>query len=314
MSREIPLAVALTAACLLGSSNAWCQACCAGGAAVTPARLGLHEDVLVGVQARVAAVPGLFDDASGRYVPEGPGSSELDLEQDLVAAVRLFRRGQLALDVPIVETRRMVPGDTEFGGGIGDINLGARYDFTLAGGSLVVPGVAVLLGVTVPTGRAADASHSPLATDATGIGAYQGVIGLALEQTFGPFYVGLSGLLSARSPHSATAVSSDGTSTTTTETLAPQGSIIVAGAYVFRSEAALGVSVACNADGNAVIDGSVAPNSGHRLTTLSLLGAVPLTDAWRTQGTLFVTPPWTGLSFDQTASVGFSLMLIRSWS
>ena len=125
-----------------------------------------------------------------------------------MAAVRLFRRGQLALDVPLIQTRRAVPGYVEFGGGVGDVNLGARYDFTLAGGSRVVPGIAALLGVTLPTGRAADAAHNPLATDATGIGAFQGTIGIALEQTFGPVYLGVNGILSVRSPHSVLATCS----------------------------------------------------------------------------------------------------------
>jgi hypothetical protein len=312
-SRELSVAAAVIAACLLRPSNARAQACCAGGSAVTPARLGLHEDVLVGLQVKVAAVPGAFDDMTGQYAPGGPGTSELDLEQDLVAAVRVFRRGQLALDVPLIETRRTVPGYAELGGGVGDVNLGARYDFTLAGGSWVVPGVAALLGVTFPTGRAADAAHDPLATDATGIGAFQGTLGIALEQTFGPIYLGVNGLLSVRSPHSATTTSA-GTSITTTEALAPQGSVVVAGAYVFGNEAAIGVTVACTAEGNAVIDGSVSLNSGRRQTILSIVGAAPLTDSWRLQGALFVTPPWTGVSFDQAASVGLSLVLLRSWS
>ena len=313
ISRELSLAAAMLAACLVRTPDAWAQACCAGGSAVTPARLGLHEDYLVGVQVKVADVPGAFDDVKGRYVPGGAGTSEVDLEQDLVAAVRFLHRGQVALDVPLIETRRAVPGYAEVGGGVGDVNLGGRWDFSLAGGSRVVPGVAALLGVTFPTGRAADAAHNALATDATGIGAFQGTLGVALEQTFGPFYLGVNGLLSLRSPHSATTASA-GMSTTTTETLAPQGSLVVAGAYVFRTEAALGLSVACNAEGNAIIDGAVVPNSSRRQTTLSLLGAVPLTDVWRLQGTLYVTPPWTGLSFDQAATLGLSLVLLRSWS
>jgi hypothetical protein len=306
--RELGQAAAF-AACLLFAQNVRAQACCAGGSAVTPARLGLHEDYLVGVQVKVAGVPGAFDDVSGRYAPNAAGTSELDLEQDLLAAIRLFKHGQLALDVPFVETRRTVPGDTEIGGGIGDINLGVRWDFTLAGASRVLPGIALLAGLTVPTGRAADSAHKPLATDATGIGAFQGTFGLALEQTFGPFYVGVSGLLALRSPHSATSMM-----TTTTERLAPQGSVIVAGAYVFRNEAVIGLSVATTTEGNAVINGVTALNSGRRQTLLSILGAFPVTDAWRLQGSVFVTPPWTGVSYDQAASVGVNLVVVRSWS
>jgi hypothetical protein len=314
MSRELALRAAVTVACMLPSGGARAQACCAGGAAITPARLGLHEDLLVGLQVKVAGVPGAFDDVRGRYAPSPPGTSEVDLEQDLLTAVRLLRRGQLALDVPIVETRRAVPGSAEFGGGLGDVNLSARWDFTLAGASRVVPGIAALAGITFPTGRAADAAHQPLATDATGIGAYQGTFGLALEQTFGPVYVGINGLLALRSPHSATTTGSAGTTTTTTEKLAPQGSVVVALAYVFRNDAVLGASAAFTAEGNATIDGSVSPNSGRRQTILSILGALPLTDTWRMQGSFFLTPPWTGVSFDQAASVGLSLVVARTWS
>jgi hypothetical protein len=305
--------VASIAAVSLASATARAQACCAGGSAVTPARLGLHEDYLVGAQVKVASVPGAFDDVSGRYAASGTGASEIDLEQDILAAVRLFKRGQLALDVPFVETRRTVPGYAELGGGIGDVNLGARWDFTLAGASRVIPGIAALAGVTFPSGRAADAAKKPLATDATGIGAFQGTFGLALEQTWGPAYVGVNGLVSFRSPHSQTTTSA-GETTTTTERLAPQGSLVFAAAYVFRNEAVMGLSVAWNAEGNATINGASTPNSGRRQTLVSLLAAVPVTDHWRINASLFATPPWKGWSFDQAASLGLNLVVIRSWS
>src|SRR5580692_6121674 len=68
------------------------QACCAGTGAVTPGRLALHEDALVGIQTKAGLVPGSFDPA-GNYVAAPAGANELDLEQDLFGAVRVLQRG-----------------------------------------------------------------------------------------------------------------------------------------------------------------------------------------------------------------------------
>lgn len=169
------------------SQHAAAQACCAGTGVVTPGRLALHEAALVGLQLKGAAETGSFD-ARGRFATLTPGASELDLEQDVFGALRLTEHAQVALLIPILETRRTTSAESEFGGGIGDTNLNLRYDFTFAGASTTVPGIGVLAGVTFPTGTPADSSRiRPLATDATGIGAYQGSLGLAAEQVFGPW-------------------------------------------------------------------------------------------------------------------------------
>src|SRR5262249_55321793 len=69
---------------LAGMRRAHAQACCAGAAAVTPARLAVHEDALVGVQARAS-------DGFGTFFPDGSYVSasfpEWDLEQDLFSAM-----------------------------------------------------------------------------------------------------------------------------------------------------------------------------------------------------------------------------------
>src|SRR4051812_20388845 len=122
------------------------QACCAGVGAATPGRLALHEDALLGLRMRAATVFGSFD-ASGEYRAAPPGSSEWDLEQDLVGALRVLPRGQVAALVPLVETYRATRGESQFGGGVGDVNLSARYDFVVAGESRWMPGVAAHAGV-----------------------------------------------------------------------------------------------------------------------------------------------------------------------
>ncbi|MGH7438955.1 MAG: hypothetical protein ACRENE_24980, partial [Polyangiaceae bacterium] len=112
-------------------SKARAQACCAGTGAVTPGRLGMMDDALVGLQAKAGAVTGSFD-ANGQLLASPPGTAEVDLEQDAFGALRLLEKGQAAVLVPLVETwrRSLGPPNTgggrryigEAGGGLGDIN------------------------------------------------------------------------------------------------------------------------------------------------------------------------------------------------
>ncbi len=220
-------ALAIVAASITGSSSALAQACCAGASAVTPGRLELHEDELVGVQLKAGSVIGSYQ-TSRQFLRNPPGVGEFDLEQDVFGAVRVLRRGQLALLVPVVETQLRAPtAGTAFGGGIGDINLSARYDFVLAGESQWVPGIALLGGVTFPTGKPPEQASQPV--DATGIGAFQFNGALALEQTFGPWLVNTTGIVAQRTTYQR-------------ETLATQVTLLAALAYTFPNDAGLAFS------------------------------------------------------------------------
>src|SRR4051794_22340201 len=103
-SARILLALACAFACGL-PSRAWAQACCAGSSVLTPGRLATHEDALVGAQVRAATLFGSWNE-DGRYRRSPPGTSELDFEQDLFASLRLLKRAQASLFVPLVENRR----------------------------------------------------------------------------------------------------------------------------------------------------------------------------------------------------------------
>src|ERR1700733_10801889 len=96
-------AIALALTFLVYPSSAYAQACYAGYAAVTPARLGLHEDALVGTTLHVSGVLGNYD-PDGSFTSAAPHTAEVDLEQDLLGAVRVTKRGHLALLVPFDET------------------------------------------------------------------------------------------------------------------------------------------------------------------------------------------------------------------
>jgi len=283
------------------------QACCAGSGAVTPGRLGLHEEALVGLQLKAGDVLGSYD-VAGRYVSQSD-ASELDLEQDLFAAARFLRRGQVAVLVPLVETRRTSGSLTDFGGGVGDVNVSARYDFTLAGQSRFVPGFAALAGVTAPTGVPPDAPNlGPLAAGATGIGAWQGTLGVAVEQVFGPWLVGTSAYLAQRS---ARTVGSGAAAVH--ERLAPQWTVLAAIAYAWPSEISLALSASYQAEGDATINGADSPETARRLPTLTLGTVFPVTDTLRLQGSIFDNPPISGLGLNQTSAVGALLTGGYSW-
>jgi hypothetical protein len=161
--------------------------------------------------------------------------------------------------------------------------------------------VALLAGVTLPTGKPPELASPPLAVDATGIGAYQINGALALEQTFGPWLVNATGLLAIRTPRFG-------------EQLAPQGTLLAAAAYTLPGDAALALSASYAFEGNASSAGAPVPSSSKRVTVITLSGLWPVTDAWRLLGGVYVDPPIDGLGSNQPAVGGLTLTVIRSWS
>lgn len=293
-------AAGVLAALVAAPSSAFAQACCAGASAVTPGRLELHENELVGVQLKMGDVLGAYT-TNRQFLRYPSGVGELDLEQDLFGAVRVLRRGQLALLAPVVETQRRAPtAGTAFGGGIGDVNASARYDFVLAGESEWVPGIALLAGVTFPTGKAPDDATQPQAVDATGIGAFQFNGALALEQTFGPWLVNATGMVAQRTSHKG-------------ETLGTQVTLLAALAYTFPNDAGLALSGSYVFEGDASSSQGTLPQSAKSVTTFTLAGLWPLTDAWRVIGSLYLNPPFDSFGSNQLADVGLGAGVIRSW-
>ncbi len=292
----------LLAAIGAATSRAQAQACCAGGSAVTPARLELHEQALVGVELRAGSALGSYE-GNGHYLRSPPGDTEFDFEQDLFGAIRVLRRGQLALLAPLIETQRQTSQDGgHIGGGIGDINASARYDFVVAGESYFVPGIALLAGVTLPTGIASESASAPLAVDATGIGAWQANVALALEQTYGPWLINATGIAAKRTARFG-------------QTLGTQITVLVAGAYTFENDAAIALSVSYAFEGDVTTsDGMSVAGSSKRLSTLSLSGLWPLNDQWRLFGGLYVEPPVSGFGSNQPSVSGLTLTVIRSWT
>jgi len=280
------------------------QACCAGASAITPARLELHERFLFGVEVRAASMFGSFDsDAEFRASP--PGAAQWDFEQNVFGSLRLLRRGQLGVLVPVLESwRRTDTTGAEFGGGLGDVNVNARYDFIYGTEHRYAPGVALLFGVTAPTGRAPEAAEEPLGSDATGLGAWQLSAGLALERAFGDFLVSAAGIFSQRTARDVRGIESE---------LSPELSGLLGVAYTVRDDVSVAAVGTYTHEGNAMVEDEKVPNTARRKLRLAAVASVSIHDEWRLQGGFFGDPPANALGQNEVASLGASLTVIRSF-
>jgi hypothetical protein len=290
-----PWAAATIVLLSLGAVSAWtprralAQACCVGTGLVTPARLRVFEDYAAGVQTRARSVMGSFD-AGGDYVRSPPGDDELDLEQDFFAAARAGEHLQASLKIPFVETGRRSTGASAWGGGLGDVSANLRYDLTFAGDRPWWPGIALLAGLSVPTGRTVEQSSDP--SGATGLGSYEGNVGVAVEQVMGRAFLSATGFVAQQTTR---------TVATVTQSFGPRLTALLAGGYAFPHEITVGAFVLASR------------RSDQALVTAGGAVAVPLGSAWRAQGTLSAELPFAGWGRQEPTGAALSLSLLRVW-
>ncbi len=295
--------------CLHGDA-AWAQACCAGGAAYQPARLKLHEDWLVGLSLQASDQLGDADQ-TGTYSSRAQGAGEQDYVENLLATVRVLERGQVGLSVPFDENNRYAPGLHQFGGGIGDISLTARWDFLYSNESAHFPGISVLAGVTFPTGVPPESGGLPLSANSTGLGAWQAAVGLALERTFfDRVVVNATGLVTQGFPRHVTSVD-EGVVQSVNEQLGTQFSGLLAVGWIFPDDAAVAATFTYSESLDARQNGVAVPMSEIEINTLGLAAGFPITDEWRLQATAFWDLPV--LSRNHIDSIGGSFTVIRAF-
>jgi hypothetical protein len=281
-------AVLIAAAGSLAPSAAHAQACCVGTGLVTPARLRMFEDYAVGMQTSFRNVMGSFA-SSGNYVASPSGDREVDLEQDLLAATRFGRHIQVALKVPFVETGRSEPGVSAFGGGLGDVAANLRYDITFAGDEPWWPGIAILAGVSAPTGRTVEESGDG---SATGLGSYEPNLGVAVEQVRGRMFLSLTGFVSQQTSRTVAGQN---------VSFGPRVTGLIAGGYAFANEVTVGGFL------------TAMRRSDQSLVTGGAAVAVPLGDYWRVQGTLSGDLPFSGWGRNHPTGAGITASLLRVW-
>ena len=296
-------AFALAAIVSLGApAKALAQACCAGSTAVTPGRLSIHEDALVGVLASAAMQYGQFY-GDGTFVHQKWGS-EVDLQQEIFATARVLGKGQISLIAPLVETYRRESGISDLGGGFGDLQASARWDFTLAGASVRVPGIAAIATLTLPTGVPPEEATDPLASDSTGTGAFQGAFAVALEQTWGKLLVNLTGSVTAHSARTEEGIHSQ---------LGPAFNAFAAVAWTFDAGPAAALTLSYTGEPSTWIDGVAQPQSGRRQLRVGVSGGSELPGGWRVQASVFMDPPIPGLGENEPTDAGLTTTVISTW-
>ena len=308
LSARRAAALAILAAGLARATPAAAQACCTGGALVSPVRLAAPEDYAVGLQTRVRNDMGSFE-ADGRFVSSPTGSTEQDLEQDLAASFRLARRAQVALVLPYVETHRTGPGVDDWGSGIGDLALNARYDFKLAAEMMYWPGFALLASVVLPTGKAVGDGTNPASTDATGTGTTSASLGVDLEKVHGPLY----GALYLWGTYSASNTVTPGSTGALTTSYPLQLTALAVAGYVFQNEAAIALYVNFLERGDTSINGATQPASGLRLTTVGATGLVPIAIDWRLSASIYTDLLFSSFGLNELAGAGVTVSLVRAW-
>ena len=246
-------------------------------------------------------------DAVGAYHTLEPGAGEQDFTENLLATVRLFERGQLGATLPFDESNRYVPGLHQFGGGIGDVSLSARWDFLYSNESAHFPGISLLGGVTFPTGVPAESASLPLGANTTGQGAWQGAAGLALERTFFDHFVVNGTALFTQSfvRHVSSGASS------VEEQLGTQFSGLFAAGWIFRNEAAVAATFTYSDTLDTRINRVAVPMSEVQINNLGVAGGLPITDEWRLQATAFFDLP--PLNRNHIDSIGGSFTVIRAF-
>jgi outer membrane putative beta-barrel porin/alpha-amylase len=299
--REAAAIAALT--CAIGrGGDALAQACCSGANTVSPARLALGEDALLAAQLHMGWQTGSYD-LRGKYLSAPNGSREANFGQDIVGAMSVVERAQIAVLLPIVENYRRQGGLSEAGWGFGDMNLAGRYDFWLAGESEIVPGIALLAGVTLPTGTPPDRAKNLLSTDATGIGVAQGSVGAAVEQVFaGHLLISLNGIVTKRLPRQVQEVRSQ---------LGFNLALALSIGWVFDPAYGVALVVRHEREGEAVTNGT--PEPGRRLTSIGVATGLALDRDWRVQASLVAMPPISDLGQNLPATVTLTTALIRTW-
>ena len=289
------------------------QACCTGGALVNPVRLAPYEDYAIGLQTRVRSDLGSFA-PDGRFIwtstGQGPASTEQDLEQDLAASFRPSRRAQLGFVLPYVETRRLESGVGDWGGGIGDLALDARYDFKLAAEMLYWPGFALLAGVVFPTGKAVGDGTNPASTDATGTGTFSASLGADLEKVHGPLYGALNAWLTYSGSSTVTLPAPVGPQTTSYPL---QVTLLAVAGYVFENEMAAALYLNFLERGDDTLNGMTQVGTVLRLTTVGATGLLPVGDAWRISASIFSDVMISAFGRNEQGGAGVTASLVRAW-
>ncbi|MCC6749193.1 MAG: hypothetical protein IT371_16140 [Deltaproteobacteria bacterium] len=161
-------------------------ACCLSATAFGTGRLLPWERFALGVRTALISTLGQWD-ADHRWQGRGAYRAH-DWRSELYGMVALPWRLELQARLPWLVTYRSTAELSETGGGLGDAQAGLRWDAIRTGSYPYVPGVALLVGVLVPSGRPWYRSGTTLGADVTGRGAWVLSFATSLEWVRDPLF------------------------------------------------------------------------------------------------------------------------------
>ena len=178
----------LVAAALVLAAPAAAQAaaCCLSSSAFGAGRLAAWEDAAAGLQLGLSS-------HGGRFGTDGSFSTNRDYAErearaTAFAIVRVLRDFEAGVRVPWVYGEREAAGLDESGNGLGDVALSLRWDALQPG---ALPGLAVVAGASLATGRSTGESRQLLGADVTGRADTVFSLGLSLEKAWQPWFLRL---------------------------------------------------------------------------------------------------------------------------
>ncbi len=182
----MPVLLAAVVGVVASPRPARAAACCVSAATGGVGRLRIWEQYATGLSASYGLGIGYWDPDSRWHRYRGYGENELRLSW--WALGRLGRRWQAWVSLPGLVTWRRAGALHDTNGAVADAQIGVRWDPVLIGEYLGVPGVAVVLTLTAPTGRAPWHSRGDLGADITGRGAWVPAVAVVLEKTHLPWF------------------------------------------------------------------------------------------------------------------------------
>ena len=180
---------------LLSARAAQAAACCISATSFGVGRLLIWEDAAAGLSVGHSRSLGQYD-AGGRLRWNPSGYREGLTNLTAWGIVRVHKRVQVQAWVPVVLNDRASGDERQFAGGLGDVGLGARFEYLGIGELRRVPSFAVTLSVAAPTGRRVEQTSPPLFAGATGRGAWTGSVAVEAEYAFAPWFLRLDAGLS----------------------------------------------------------------------------------------------------------------------
>jgi hypothetical protein len=291
---------AVIALALVWPGDALGQPCCSGSTTIGTARLARYETALIGIAARFDTKTGDFGSGAAYFSVED--QSQRAIEEEILIAVRVYRALQVGATLSFHQTWKESRGESDFGGGLGDLALSIRYDFLEPGEHAFVPGIALSCGVSIPTGRATESSVQRLAADATTSGYTQGTIALSVADTFFEERLNLE-TVAAFTHWFARGIDD------LSIARGPQFTLSAGASWVFGRDLTLGTLGTLDVQGETRVDGEASPGSSRRATTLAVVIAYRI-ESIRLQASVFDTLPIDQLGKNEIALFGVRLAVI----